>query len=77
MSRNNEVINARVCWRNDITENSATACLLKAHTFFLINMWEKSNWKQFMDWLLKDKITKNKRENTIYLWSAVYQQTNE
>ena len=31
-----------------------------------------------MDELLKNEITKkNKRENTIYLWSAVYQQTNE
>ena len=29
-----------------------------------------------MDGLLKNKITE-KRENTIYLWSAVYQQTNE
>ena len=30
-----------------------------------------------MDGLLKNKITEKKRENTIYLWSAVYQQTNE
>ena len=30
-----------------------------------------------MDGLLKNKITKKKRENTIHLWGAVYQQTNE
>ena len=30
-----------------------------------------------MDGLLKNKIAKKKRENTIYLWSAVYQQTNK
>ena len=30
-----------------------------------------------MGGLLKNKITKKRGKNTIYLWSAVYQQTSE
>ena len=34
-------------------------------------MWKMFSWKVVYGWM--DKITKNKRENTIHLWSAVYQ----
>ena len=72
----NGVINARVYWTNDITENSVTECSLKVHTFFDSICGKISVLKGFMDGLLKIKITK-KRENTNYGWSAVFQQQQQ
>ena len=46
------------------------------HLFFLINTRE-NQLEEVYGWIAKNKNTKKKRENTIYLWSAVYQQTNE
>ena len=46
------------------------------HLFF--NQYaEKISLKVVYGWIAKKLNYQKKRENTIYLWSAVYQQTNE
>ena len=61
----NEVINARVYWKDDITENFVKGCLRKIQKFW-INMQKNSAGKWHMNgWI---KLPKKKRENTIYLW---------
>ena len=51
--------------------------VLTESTHLFLNQYAgKISLKVVYGWIAKNKITK-KRENTIYLWSAVYQQTNE
>ena len=41
----NEVINARVYWTDDITENFVTECLIKVQTFFeSMSKKKKDSW---------------------------------
>ena len=61
------MINAKVYWTDDITENFVTASLIKVQTFFA----ETFSWKVEYGWI--DKITKNERK---YEWSALYQHKN-
>ena len=63
ISSKNEVINDRIYWTDDITENFVTECLIKEQTFF-----ESICRKMSAGWM--DKFTRK------YLWSVVYQHKN-
>ena len=52
----NEVINARVYWTDDITENFVTECLIKVQTFF-----ESMGRKKSAGWM--DKIYKKQNKS--------------
>ena len=52
--------------------------MLAESTHLFFNQYaEKISLKVVYGWVAKNEITPKKRENIIYLWSAVYQQTNE